>query len=802
MNENYHCMSDYSDPENQELLADFFQEAIQQGESLEQNILALENNPHDREAVDELFRAAHTLKGGAATVGMKKLAEITHLMEDVLDEIRSARREASEEVIECLLASIDVIKAMIANGQAGKKYNPNTAALEKRLNALKSAAGTPPGKTSRPGAEAGGTKRPAPVKSAGGKPVLSEYDLLELKEAAAGSRSLFEISVDFDEENLMNTVGGIQVYAALKRAGKIVKTVPDFEKLYQDNFFPVITYYLATDEPAAGIEDLCTIPEVTLGVRVEPLLFEADGRGSGAPGGEPESGAEEAADEAEQDADAAPPGESPGSAAQGAEPASGTAVEADHARKSAGSVLRVDSRRIDQLLNLVSEVVINKASFNQLIGEVNSNFTQFQTGQGEYRETLKDLFESLPAWIEEAVAGKPAKVVKKEMLARFGHLGGSFNQYESSLKDTMGHLKGITQNLARIASDLQEGVMKIRMVPISQIFSRFPRLVRDLSKSLRKQVKLTIQGENTELDKSVIEDLLDPLIHCVRNSIDHGIEDPATRKRLGKDPEGNVVLKAGNEGNMVVIEISDDGRGIDVELVRKKAVKQGILHESKILSEIEAYNLIFEPGFSTSSVVTDVSGRGVGLDVVKKQIEKLSGMVSVGSEPGLGAKFTIKLPLTLAIIQGLLVRVGRNVFAIPVTSVMETLKVRLDDIKRIDNYEVFNLRDDVISLVRLHTLFHIESAVEADTQYIVVVGSKGPRIGILVDSLIGEEDVVIKPLKDRFTKSPGIAGASILGDGTVSLIIDVAQLLELGMRIGSEERRQREKAGLEEKGNA
>ncbi len=447
----------------------------------------------------------------------------------------------------------------------------------------------------------------------------------------------------------------------------------------------------------------------------------------------------------------------------------------------------------------MSEVVINKASFNQLLGEVNGNYVQFQIRQEQYRETLRELFESFPACIEEIQAGKPLKTVKKELLARFGGLASFYNQYETGLKETIGHLKGSTQSLARITSELQEGVMKIRMVPISQIFSRFPRLVRDLSKSLKKQVTLSIQGENTELDKSVIEDLLDPLIHCVRNSIDHGIEDPETRRRAGKVTDGNVTLKAGNEGNMVVIEISDDGRGIDLETVRKKAVKEGRIHEHKILSEIEAHNLIFEPGFSTSKSVTDVSGRGVGLDVVKKQIEKLSGTVSVWSEAGQGSRFTIKLPLTLAIIQGLLVRVGKNVFAIPVASVMETMKVRLDEIKKIDNYEVFNLREDIISLIRLHTLFHIEAPTETATQYIVVVGSKGPRIGILVDSLIGEEDVVIKPLKDKFTKSPGIAGASILGDGTVSLIIDVAQLLELGMKIGMEELRQREIAGIGEK---
>jgi two-component system chemotaxis sensor kinase CheA len=771
-------MSDYLDPSNRELLTDFFQEATQQSDVLEQNILALEHDPHDREAVDELFRAAHTLKGGAATVGMKKLTDITHLLEDVLDEIRSDRKEASEDVIEGLLAAIDVIKLMLDAHAAGKEFRGDTAALEKRLNALKETDGGGTAKTAtRPAAV------PKKAASAGRRaPALSEYELLELKAGTEKDRILYEISVEFDEANLMNSVGGIQVYAILKDAGKILKTVPEFEKLYQDVFYPVITYYLTTEKSAAFLEKKCTIPDVTLGVKINRLRFEEESPAaepSGLNGGaDPEPAAEDEDDEGQ--AESAP-------------------MDQATTRKAVGSVLRVDSKRIDQLLNLVSEVVINKASFNQLIGEVNSNYTQFQIRQEQYGETLRELFEALPGCIEEIQAGKPLKTVKKELLARFGGLGSFYTQYESGLKETVSHLKASAQSLARITSELQEGVMKIRMVPISQIFSRFPRLVRDLSKSLKKQVTLSIQGENTELDKSVIEDLLDPLIHCVRNSIDHGLEDPETRQRAGKDPGGTVVLRASNEGNMVVIEIADDGRGIDLASVRKKAVKDGRIHEHKILSEIEAYNLIFEPGFSTSTSVTDVSGRGVGLDVVKKQIEKLSGTVSVWSEPGKGSRFTIKLPLTLAIIQGLLVRVGKNIFAIPVSSVMETMKVRLDEIKKIDNYEVFNLRDDIVSLIRLHNLFHIESPADAATQYIVVVGSKGPRIGILVDSLIGEEDVVIKPLKDRFTKSPGIAGASILGDGTVSLIIDVAQLLELGVKIGMEELRQREIAGNGEK---
>jgi two-component system chemotaxis sensor kinase CheA len=330
------------------------------------------------------------------------------------------------------------------------------------------------------------------------------------------------------------------------------------------------------------------------------------------------------------------------------------------------------------------------------------------------------------------------------------------------------------------------------MVPISQIFSRFPRLVRDLSKSLNKKINLVIEGEETELDKSVIDDLLDPIMHSVRNSIDHGIESQEERRAAGKPEEGMVLLRATNEGNMIVIEISDDGKGIDVEAVKAKAAERGIISPNKLLSDVEAFNLIFEPGFSTAKTITSISGRGVGLDVVRRSIEKLNGTVTVTSEKGKGTKFLIKLPLTLAIIQGLLVRVGEEIYSIPITSVIESLRVKPEEIRMIDNYEVFNIRNDVVSLLRLNRLFSIRTEERTDYNFIVIVGAGDKKMGFMVDSLIGEEDVVIKPLRDQFTNSPGIAGASILGDGSVSLIIDVSQLLELGLHQEIEARRVRE----------
>lgn len=800
-------MSDYLDPNNEELLKDFFSEAQLQVDILEQNILVLENDPANRDAVDEIFRAAHTLKGGAATVEMRELAGFTHLVEDVLDEIRNGSLTAGEDVVDGLLTSIDVIKAMLEARSGGRVYAGNTAELEARLRAFLPGSSMPAAEPVRKPAKPAKTPAAAPRVDQAAGSGLSEYELLELKEAA-GKRNVYRITVEFDERNPMNTVGGIQVFALLKTVGQVLKTVPEFEKLYEDNFFPKVDYYVASGEPVSRIEEKVTIPDVTLGSSVS-LIIDAS---SGTQPRQKKQTAPEQTPGAEQ-ASSAPAANGTAvrtDAAENDEPAAaetkpaedGTGLEqADDQRSkdgdlkkggSFGSILRVDSRRIDNLLNLVSETVITKATFNQIAGQYSDDLVQLQTTSARFREKLKDLFDVLPEYLERIQNGESVKLVKKDMLERFGEMLNMFDPVEAELKSTVAKFRSTAQNLGRITGELQEGVMRIRMVPISQIFSRFPRLVRDLSKSLKKKIALKIEGEETELDKSVIEDLLDPLIHCVRNSIDHGVELPEERAKAGKPEEGQVRLKASNEGNMIVIEISDDGKGIDVDAVRTRAVERGIIHPNKSLTDIEAFNLIFEPGFSTAKSVTNVSGRGVGLDVVRKQIEKLNGSVSVWSERGKGTRFTIKLPLTLAIIQGLLVRVGREIYAIPISSVIESHRIKPSDIKMIDNYEVFNVRDDVISLLRLNRLFRIRTAEQQDFQFIVIVGSNEKKMGLMVDSLIGEEDVVIKPLKDQYTNSPGIAGATILGDGTVSLIIDVSQLLELGLKRELEERRRRE----------
>ena len=798
-------MSDYLDINNEELLKDFFSEAEQQVEQLESNILVIEQDPTNKEAIDEIFRAAHTLKGGSATVEMSELSGFTHAVEDLLDAIRSNQVTVTEDTIDLLLHSLDIIKEMLAARANGEVYAQDVSDTVTRLRSFipekkdgkKSAVkAAPPKPAAKPvqvqAAPARDDNAPDPAS------LLSEYEILELREAVPKDNKVYAIRVHFDESNLMNTVGGIQVFAALKQSAIVLKTIPEFDSLYEDEFHPEVLYYVASASNEGSLLEIANIPDVTLSASIDELTFSAEGSASktvnvkqttpvaAAPVQTPTVESETKAEVPHPEAATAP-------AADTNHPKR-PAAAAGNTAHSSGSVLRVDAKRIDYLLNLVSETVITKASLNQSAMEFNELYTLFQSTNGEYKDRLRKLLDKFPSYLEKLQQGADLNSIKKELSTDYAGIFDLFGQFETSMKYSVTKFRSSAQNLGRISGELQEGVMKIRMVPISQIFSRFPRVVRDLSRTLNKNIQLVIEGEDTELDKSVVEDLLDPIMHCVRNSMDHGIETPEERQKLGKSEQGTLLLKASNEGNMIVIEVVDDGKGIDVEAVKAKAVERGLLHPGKNLTDVEAYQLIFAPGFSTSKTISNVSGRGVGLDVVKTHIEKLNGTVTVVSERNRGTRFTIKLPLTLAIIQGLLIRVGEEVYSIPITSVIESHRVRSEEINRIDSYEVFNVRNEVISLLRLNRLFGVPSAERGDDghHYIVIVGTAEKKVGLMVDSLIGEEDVVIKPLKDQFTNSPGIAGASILGDGSVSLIIDVGQLLDLGLKQEMHARERRE----------
>jgi two-component system chemotaxis sensor kinase CheA len=393
---------------------------------------------------------------------------------------------------------------------------------------------------------------------------------------------------------------------------------------------------------------------------------------------------------------------------------------------AADSTIRVDTARLDHLMNLVGEMVLGRNRLMQAVRTV---------------ENKRDLESALV-----------------------------------SLTDTADFIDMIT-------SDLQKAVIKTRMQPVGRIFNKFPRIVRDLAREKKKKVALEIAGADTELDKSVIDEISDPLVHLIRNAVDHGIEDPETRERAGKSPQGRILLAARQEGNRIAIEVADDGRGLDLQAIRDKAVRKGLIPEAEAetLPAAELQSLIFHPGFSTAETIDRTSGRGVGMDVVKSNIEKLGGYVELESTPGEGIRFIVKLPLTLAIIPVLMVRVCREIFALPAVSVIETVRLHPGEVKTIDGKEVVNLRGKILPILRISDLFHLDGESEEDTtrQYVVVTGLAERRIGLLIHGLIGQEEVVIKPLGDLFESTGGIAGATIRGDGRVALILDFSSLVKL-----------------------
>jgi len=500
-------MSDYLDPNNEELLKDFFGEAQSQVDVLEQNVLVLENDPTNKDAVDEIFRAAHTLKGGAATVQMFELSEFTHVVEDTLDEIRSGSVALTGPLVDTLLQAIDVVKAMLEERLAGRVHDADVQPLKDQLKSYLPGA-------AKVGPKAAPKKAPAAAPKAAPKAGLSvkgltEYDVLELKEAASGRR-IHRVSVAFDESNPMNSVGGIQVFAALKSLGTVLKTIPEFDKLYEDTYWPVVDYFCLLDKDLDLVAKKCHIAEVTTSVEIQELGDEA-AEAPKAPAPAP----------AAAKAPVAPASVAAPRVVEAVEEAASEPVveeesiekvldkrEADHKKASAsassGSILRVDSKRIDNLLNLVSETVINKATFNQVSTHFGEILGDLQATSLSYKDRLKELFDRFPQYVEEIQKGKSVKDLKKEINEDFAKLFTSFDPVEARLKSTVGVFRGTSQNLGRIIGELHEGVLRIRMVPIAQIFSRFPRLVRDLSKTLNKKINLVIEGEETELDKSVI----------------------------------------------------------------------------------------------------------------------------------------------------------------------------------------------------------------------------------------------------------------------------------------------------------
>ena len=781
-------MSDFID---EELLKEWFEEAYDLIDGIEQSLLVLESNTSDTEAIDALFRAAHTLKGGSATVQFSEISHFTHTMEDAMDEIRNGAVKVSSGIVDVLLCALDIIKEMVAARARGDVYSDN---IDDTLNELKKIAQHAVEASPAEKVEITKTvnEEKEEVVSDGEIFEFGEYDLMEIKQSNTEHLPMWQVTVDFNEDNPMRTVGGIQVFTSLRDIGTVLKTVPDFDALYSDDFYPSVIYVVATSETKERLEEIADLPDMTKEIKVIPFNVDVAETEPIAeiPEYAPKTDIKDVLsmyienvveEKAPEILDVAQEVKK----SQNEPTKKSSATSAKETKNLASSVLRVDSSRIDELLNLVSEIVINKATFNQLAIKYYESIESFSTLLNSFKDKNKH-FAGLLAHTENM-----NDMLKNEFQKDVAGFATQFDSFLNGYKEVVEKFRSTSQSLDRISSDLREGVMRVRMIQIKQVFSRFPRLVRDLSQDLNKEIDLVMEGEETEVDKAMLDDLSDPLIHMIRNAVDHGMETPEERIAAGKPGVGTVKLKAANEGNLISIYISDDGRVINPESVRKKAIERKVISADKQLSEQDTFALLFEPGFSTADKITSVSGRGVGLDVVKKNIEKMSGTVRIASVPGKGTTFIIKLPLTLAIIQGLMVRVQSEIYVLPISSVIESIRISPKEIKSIDNYEVINVRNEVLSLLRLSRLFNLKKSEELESYFVVIVGINDKKMGLLVDSLIGEEDIVIKPLKDKYTTTPGIAGATVLGDGTVSLILDVSQIVELGVKQEQENQQNR-----------
>ena len=681
-----------------EILQDFLVEAGELMEQLGEQLVELEQSPDDKDLLNAVFRAFHTIKGGAGFVSLTAMVELCHRAEDVFNLLRQGERQVDADLMDAVLRSLDILNDQFDNVRAGQDPTPADSELLNQLEALASgeAPAAPAAPASTPTADA------APA--AEGDITDEEFEQLldamqsgnASREAAAdasagsGEPESDEISDDefealLDQMHGKGKFGGVPKDAAPAAGGT------------------------GAEKPAGGGDDLITEDEF------ENLLDDLHGQGK-APGagGTPASAAAEAKQPAKPEP-APKQAAAPKAAAEPAKPAP--------AKPAAETSVRVDTRRLDEIMNLVGELVL-------------------------VRNRLATLQQN----------------VRNEEMAK------------------------TVANLDMVTSDIQAAVMMTRMQPIKKVFGRFPRVVRDLARSLKKEVNLTLMGEETDLDKNLVEALADPLVHLVRNAVDHGVEMPDERETAGKPRMGEVVLAASQEGDHILITIEDDGKGMDAEVLRNKAVEKGVMSAETAarLSDTEAYNLIFAPGFSTKTEISDVSGRGVGMDVVKTRINQLNGTVDIESEKGKGSKLSIKLPLTLAILPTLMIMVGGQHFALPLSSVRETYDLDLSKTNVVDEQEVLLVRGKPLPLFYLQRWLsrdgHGYNKTSKQSHQVVVVEVGNKAVCFVVDELIGQEEVVIKPLGMFLHGKPGFAGATITGDGRIALIIDVPSMLKANAR--------------------
>ena len=692
----------------------FLDEAKEHIQSLNDNIMTLEQDPTNEDCINEIFRAAHSMKGMAGTMGYKRMQQLTHDMEDVFSDVRGGVLKVDTNMTDTLFQCLDAVQAYVdkitETQDEGTEDNANLIKALADIRAGKGGSAAPqPDRASRAESVSKDAKD-AEVSGASWKTIQLEPNVKStLETAMEDGKKIYGMTVHIQETCILKAARAFLVFKGLEEAAEIAVSEPSAQDIEDEKFEFTFSLILISDADMDKVADIARnvseIESVEIG---EFDIYNAkltEDREASAISAQP-SAVSVQQEQAGTSATAAP---AVAPAASGSKKPVGKPV--------VNRTVRVDIEKLDILMNLVSELIIAK---NSLISSANSS--------------------------------------------------GVTN---SAVDEQIEYLESVTTNL-------HESVMKVRMVPIESVLQKFPRMIRDLNKSLGKKMELTMTGEDTEMDRTVVDEIGDPLMHLLRNSADHGIETSEVRAQRGKPAVGQIFLHAYQDGNSVVIEVGDDGNGIDAKVVKQKAIEKGIVtrEQAESLTEKQCVELLFHPGFSTAQQVSEISGRGVGLDVVRSKVESLSGEVDVKTKLGVGSTWTIRLPLTLAIIQALMVVIGGEKYAIPLDSIQSIENIPPTDIKLVSNKEVINLRGSVTRLVRMNNVLDVESKKLPGEDLVVVIVKKGEQlVGLVIDELMGQQEIVIKPLGKYINKCKFISGATILGDGEIALILDTNALV-------------------------
>ena len=684
----------------------FIDESEEHLQTLSDCIMVLEKEPDNKDTINEVFRAAHSLKGMAGTMGFKRMQHLTHDMENVFQEVRSDHIKVTSGMIDLLFKCLDALEGYVDNIKStSDEGTEDNEVIIKELNDFiaKTEGVEETGNTETSEAKEAAPESTQEEKAGQEKIELTNDEKKAIREAESNGQHIYVMTVHIQKDCLLKAARAFLVFKAVEDFGQILVYRPSSQDIEDEKFEFEFSFFLASEESedkiVAAAKAVSEIEKVDAEeIHLDEYVKEAEAQ-------EEQQAKEATAEQKEA------PAEAPKAAAN--------AKKQTNAKPVTGRTVRVDIEKLDALMNQVSELIIAK---NSLVS-ISSNES------GEYQNQ-------------------------------------SFHEQ--------------IEYLERITTNLHESVMKVRMVPIESVVNKFPRMIRDLSRKLGKKMELYMTGEDTELDRTVVDQIGDPLQHLLRNSADHGLEDNATRVERGKPEVGSIFLKAFQEGNNVIIEVGDDGNGIDVAAVRDKAVERGVItaEQAENMSQKEIINILFLPSFSMAKKITDISGRGVGLDVVKSNIEALGGDVEVRTQLGEGTTFIVRLPLTLAIIQALMVEIRDEKYAIALGSISNIESIPVNEIKYVQAQEVIHLRGAVIPLIRLDQVLDMEEKQEEPENLTVVIVKKGDSLaGLVVDNLIGQQEIVIKSLGKYINNNKIISGATILGDGEVALILDVNTLM-------------------------